>query len=254
MLLINSYCPSFFPSLFHLSRTFSALFPVALYPFFALFPPQLKLVLSASINCILPIFLSVTFLTFSHLFRPFFRRIYVLPHMLLLTAYWTSFFPPLFSPFPPLYGACNASNKCILYLFLFVPFRALLALFSSIFTPHFALACTLIINAYYPSFFPPLFHPSRAFSAFFRRFLFFFASIFTSLLKLALHASYKYILAIFLSVTFLALLPPFPLFFPSCLNTASPLLIMHIDHLSFRHFSHLPALFPPFFRQTLHRI
>jgi hypothetical protein len=62
--------------------------------------------------------------------------------------------------------------------------------------------------------FPALFSPcSRFFRPFFRRFLAFFPSIFTSRLKIAVHVSSKCILSVFPSVAFRALLALFPPFF-----------------------------------------
>jgi hypothetical protein len=87
MFLINAYCPSFFLSLFHFSRPFSAFFPsplrLALHdsnksyylsffpslsspsrPFSPFSPSHLNIASHASNKFVLPIFLSATFLAF----------------------------------------------------------------------------------------------------------------------------------------------------------------------------------------------
>jgi hypothetical protein len=114
--------------------------------------------------------------------------------MLLINAYFPSFFPSLFSPFPPLHiYILSDSNKCLLFIFLSVTFLALLTLFPPIFTTHLYLAGNYLINAYCPFFFPSLSSPSHPFSPFF------------SHLNIASHASNKCVLHIFLSVAFLTL-------------------------------------------------
>jgi hypothetical protein len=113
LLLINAYCPSFFPSLFLALPAFTCLS------------------LHASNKCLLPIFLSVTFLTPPPL------HIYSLPasNKCLLSIFLSvtflallSLFPPIFTPHLNLSG--HYFNKCILPIFLSVPFLAFSPIFA----------------------------------------------------------------------------------------------------------------------------
>jgi hypothetical protein len=105
MLLINAYCPPFFPSLFHaLLALFSALFSVAFYPLFpSIFTSHLNLTLQMFlINAYCPSFFPSLF----HSSRAF-----------------SVFFPSLCIPFPVLCSlllclSLHDSNKCILPIFL----------------------------------------------------------------------------------------------------------------------------------------
>jgi hypothetical protein len=125
-----------FPRLLALFRPFSWYFNIAWH---------------ASNKCLLPIFLSVTFLTL-----------------------------PAFT-----YIACLHSNECLLLIFLSVTFLAFLALFPPIFTTHLNLAGNYLINAYCPSFFPSLSHPSRPFSALFPVVFYPFSSLFPASFKVS---------------------------------------------------------------------
>jgi hypothetical protein len=98
--------------------------------------------------------------------------------------------------------------KCLLSIFLSVPFLVLLALFPPIFTPHLELACMLLINAYCPSFFPSLFHLSALFPPFFPSLSILFPPFFPPHLKIVLPASTKCILPSF----FPSLSSPFRVF------------------------------------------
>jgi hypothetical protein len=132
-----------FPRLLALFRPFSSYFNIASHALnkcvlriflsvtFLALPAFTCLALRASNKCLLPIFLSVTFLP---------SRLYI--------------------------SSLSASNKYLLFIFLsvtFLPSRP----FSPNFYDTFKLAGKYLINAYCPSFFPSLSHPSRPFSALF---------------------------------------------------------------------------------------
>jgi hypothetical protein len=163
--------------------------------------------------------------------------------MLLIDAYWSSFFPPLFhllALLPPFFRRflsfsvnfyvafkpnLHASNKSYCPSFfpsLFTPFSRFFPPFSpSHSIPYFRqFYITFNPNStkndsnkcILPIFLSVTFSPARPFSAFFRRFLFLFPSICKSLLCLSLHDYNKCILSIFLSFTFLAFSPFLALF------------------------------------------
>jgi hypothetical protein len=133
--------------------------------------------------------------------------------MLLINASCLSFFPSLSAPFPPLHVALHASNKCILHIFLFVTFRALLALFSVNFTPPFKPSLHDSYRCILGIFLSATFLPSRAFFRPFSVPFYPFSVNFYVAFKPSLHASNR----------------------------------LRIAHLSFRHFSRPSrAFFPPF--------
>jgi hypothetical protein len=203
MLLINAYCPSFFPSLFSPSRLYIYSLP-------------------APNNCLLSIFLSVTSLALLTLFSPIFTPHLSLAGNYLINAYvHLSFrhFPSLSVTFLALPAfTCitfHVSNKCLLPIFLSVNLLLL---------PPLHVACMLLINAYCPSFFPSLSSPSPLFRPF------------SSYINITSHVSNKCVLHIFLSVTFLAL----PAFTCIAFHASNKCLL---PIFSFRHFSHPSRLY-----------
>jgi hypothetical protein len=137
------------------------------------------------------------------------------------------------------YETLHASNKCLLAVFLSVPFfLVLLTLFPSIFTPHLDLSCMILINAYCPSFFPSLFHLLALFPLFFTSLSILFPPFFPASFKASLACFYKCILPSF----FPPLSSPFRTFsalFPSYLNIVSHASSKCVLPIFF------PSLFPP---------